>query len=96
MIWTDYIAEAAFAAVMLADCIQTVQIGKAKREVNPILGTSPGRAKVWAYFSVLLAAHAVGAFYVPQPWLALYQWIPALVEAFVVGRNLGLGWRFWT
>lgn len=94
--WTgaDTAWEAAFAASMLADWIQTQRIAQLGRETNPILGRSPSPLGSAAYFAGLTAAHALAAYALPKPWRRILQVGGLAVEAPVIAHNLSRGYGF--
>jgi hypothetical protein len=85
--------ELTYAVAHVADWRQTLDIGAAGRETNPILGSHPSAPAVHAYFASALAAHALVAWVLPRGWREGWQAAWIVVETGYVAHNLSLGWR---
>ena len=93
--WTarNTVLEATYAVAHAADWRQTLDIGAAGRETNPILGPRPHPNAVHAYFASTLVAHALVSWALPRGWREGWQATWIMVEAGYVAHNVSLGWR---
>lgn len=94
--WTggDTALQAAFAATMLGDYLQTRRIVRAGREVNPLIGQRGQRIPPAVYFPATFLLHTAAMRALPQPWRRVAQGLSIGFEGGVVGRNTALGFRF--
>ncbi len=90
----DTAMEGLFGLSMLGDYLQTRDITKAGREMNPIMGPRGNRVSPNLYFPATMALHALAMRALPRPWRHAAQGLSLGFEGGVVGRNLGLGWGF--
>lgn len=85
----------AYTALHLADYGQTGDIANHPgiRELNPLLGPHPSRARIRNYFAATLLAHWAVTYALPAEHRRKWQAATITLEAVVVSRNAYLGLR---
>lgn len=91
--WTsaDTAWEAGFAALVLVDYGQTrwgLERGRSER--NPLLGSTPDRAKLSAACLAAVVAHAGVSYLLPRDWRRFWQAFTITAEAAAVGGNVAI------
>lgn len=94
--WEDTALEAAFIIVGSIDRNQTMHMADHPdryRELNPLLGEHPSRARINTAFFVGTAGHAAISYALPKPYRTWWQGMTLFIESSVVNsnNNLGLG-----
>ena len=91
----DTILEAVSEGLTVVDWGQTNNIRdhSGMIELNPILGRSPSRGAVNAYFGTWLAIHPLISYVIPSEYRTIWQSIYIGVELTAVGSNYKSGLR---
>lgn len=90
----DTSLEVSYVALSGADYLQTRQIARDGREMNPIMGKHGDRVDVGVYFAVTTLAHVALARVLPRPYRTIAQVIGIGVQAGTVVRNYNAGYMF--
>ena len=95
--WTsaDTAWEAGVWAALTLDAVQTVSVGRARDEMNPLLGRCPSAARVGTYFALAALLHAgVAALLPPGKARRMWQGVVLTVELPIIASNTSLGYRW--
>ncbi len=93
--WTsnDTLFEALFGVLVYVDWKQTIEFTQNPyqypncHETNPFLGHHPSRTRINAVMGASLAAHALIAYALPQPYRGVWQFVWIGIEADVIHTN---------
>lgn len=92
---TDTAYQAAYFIVHAIDWRQTRStVGDPKfYERNPLLGDRPSKSRVDNYFLLTAVLHVAISYALPSPYRRAWQASTIALEAYVIGRNRGVGVR---
>lgn len=90
--WQDTALESAYAATLAVDYVQTVQITRDGREVNPIMGRSGEKVPPAVYFPVAFAAHAAAMYFLPRDYRRVVQGMSVGISFLNISRNYSVGY----